>query len=243
VYIAARPNFVPESGIASVISTGVSPRWFTLAAAVAVTACSAPTHSPSASSTPRPGQAINVNQDNIRRVRGAFPPGFEVTETRGEASPATFWGLKPGWSSQPPECGALADPAVGGSSPPQGFSGSGDGGIVYVIVAASASGAEPDPGAVAACSHWSMESGRTSAIVDSFAPAGAGVSTFGMITAIRTVVEGGTETDLRATTVTAYLGEYVAFVTVVTDPGAQPSALPDDLAQTMLTKTVATLRR
>ena len=40
-----------------------------------------------------------------------------------------------------------------------------------------------------------------------------------MVTAIRTIVEGGTETDLHATTTTAYLGEYVAFVTVVTDPG------------------------
>lgn len=176
-------------------------------------------------------------------MRGEFPRGFEVTETSSEASPATFWGLKPGWSSEPAACGVLADPAAGGSSPPRGLSGSGDGGIIYVVVAASPSGAGPDPGTVEACSHWSMDSGHTTAVVDAFDPAIDGVRTFGMITAIRATVEGGNETDLRASTVTAYLGKYVAFVTVVTDPGSGPSELPPDLAQRMLTQTVATLRR
>ena len=218
-------------------------RRFTPLVLVAAAACSAPAHGPATTTTSRAVQAINVNPDNIRRMRGSFPPGFEVTETRGEASPAQFWGLKPGWSSEPAECNVLADPAAGGSSPPQGLSGSGNGGIVYVMVAASPSGAGPDPGTVDACSHWSMDSGHTTAIVDRFDPAIDGLSTFGMITAIRTTVEGGNETDLRASTATAYLGEYVAFVTVVTDPGAEPSVMPHDLAKTMLIQTVAMLRR
>jgi hypothetical protein len=228
-----------------VVSTGVRLRRFTPLVLLAAAACSGPAHGPTATTptTVRPVQAIDVNPDNIRRMRGEFPPGFEVTETQGEVSPAKFWGLRPGWSSEPPECGVLADPAGGGSSPPQGLAGSGDGGIIYVVVTASASGAGPDPGTVEACGHWSMDSGRTTAIVDAFDPAIDGVSTFGMITAIRTTVEGGDETDVRASTVTAYLGEYVAFVTVVTDPGAGPSPLPHDLAQRMLTQTVATLRR
>jgi Domain of unknown function (DUF5642) len=47
---------------------------------------------------------------------------------------------------------------------------------------------------------------------------------------------------VRATTATAYLGEYVAFVTVVTDPGTGPPQLPPDLASTFLAQAVATLR-
>ncbi|MDT5012335.1 MAG: hypothetical protein QOH57_3952 [Mycobacterium sp.] len=224
------------------VSTGVHRNRFTLLVLVAVAACSVPAHGPpDSSSTTRPGQTFDVNPENIRRMRGAFPPGFEITDTQGDASPATFWGLKPGWTSEPPECGGLADPAAGPSSP-RGLSGSGNGGIIYVVVKASASAVRPDPGAVKACSHWSMDSGRTTAIVDAFDPAIDGVSTFGMLTAIRTVVEGGNETDLRAFTVTAYLGEYIAFVTVVTDPGSEQSALTPDLAKTMLTRTVAALR-
>lgn len=226
------------------LSTCVRLGWFGLIALLAAAACSGRPGPPATSSPSlRPVVPINVNPDNLRRMRGSFPPGFEVTETQGEASPAKFWGLKPGWSSAPPECGVLADPAAVGAPPPQGLSGSGDGGIIYVVVADSASAAGPDAATVAACSHWSMDSGRTAAVVDRFDPAIDGVSTFGMITAIRTIVEGGNETDLRSTTSTAYLGKYVAFVTVVTDPGAEPSALPRDLAQTMLAKTVATLRR
>jgi hypothetical protein len=88
-----------------------------------------------------------------------------------------------------------------------------------------------------------MDSGRTTAIsnlVD--APAIEGVPAVAMVTTIRTTVEGGNETDLRATTATAYLGEYAAFVTVVTDPGLTSSQLPQDFASTFLTQAVATLR-
>lgn len=112
-----------------------------------------------------------------------------------------------------------------------------------MVVAASPSAGGPDPGVADACRHWSMDSGRTTAVVDQFdAPAIDGVPTVGMVAAVRTIVEGGTETDLRATTATAYLGEHVTFVTVVTDPGSGPPELPPDLASKFLTQAVAALR-
>jgi Domain of unknown function (DUF5642) len=229
-----------------VVSTGVRLRWFTTLAAVAVTACSATTPGPpsaSSSASTWAAKPVHVAPANIRRMRGSFPRGYEVSDIRGEASPAKYWGLKPGWSSDPSQCGVLADPVAGGAAPPEGLSASGNGGIIYVAVGAAPSAVGPDPGTVDDCSHWSMDSGRTTAIVDRFdAPAIEGVPTLGMITAIRTIVEGGNETDLRASTVVAYLGSYVAFVTVITDPGSGPSVLPHDLSSTLLTQAVATLQ-
>jgi len=227
-----------------VVSTGVRLRWFIFPAVLVAAACSAPAHNPPSTpqSTLPAGQVIHINPDNIVRMRGSFPAGFEVIDTVGEPSPAKYWGLQPGWSTQPPQCDALADP-VKGSSTPKGLSGSGTGGIIYVVVADSQSARGPDSDTVDACPHWSMDSGRTTAVVDQFdGPAIDGVPTIGMLTAVRTIVEGGTETDLRAKTTMAYLGNYVAFVTVITDPGSGPSPLPPDLASTFLTKTVATLR-
>jgi hypothetical protein len=227
-----------------VISTGVRLRWFTLPAVLIGAACSAPAHSPPSTThtTVPAGQVVHVDPDNIRRMRGTFPAGYEVSDIAGVASPAKYWGLQPGWSSDPPQCAALADPA-NGSSPAQGLSASGSGGIIYVVVTASPSAGGPDPGTVQECSHWSMDSGRTTAVIDLFdPPAIDGVATVGMVAAVRTIVEGGTETDLRTTTTTAYLGHYVAFVTVVTDPGAGPPQLPPDVASTLLTRAVATLR-
>ncbi|HXL63010.1 MAG TPA: DUF5642 family protein [Mycobacterium sp.] len=207
-------------------------------------ACSAPAHSPPSTTrtTVSAGQVIHVDPGNIRRMRGSFPAGYEVSDVEGAASPVKYWGLPSGWSSDPQQCAALADPA-NGSSAPVGLSGSGSGGIIYVVVAASPSARGPDPGVVDACRHWSMDSGRTTAVVDLFDPAGIeGVPTVGMVAAVRTIVEGSNETDVRATTATAYLGEYVVFVTVVTDPGSGPPQLPPDLASTFLAQAVATLR-
>ena len=220
------------------------PCWFTVPSILLAAACSAPPHSPPSTTrtTVSAGQVKHVSPDNIRRMRGSFPAGYEVSDVEGAASPAKYWGLPPGWSSEPQQCAALADPA-NGSSAPEGLSGSGSGGIIYVVVAASPSAGGPDPGVVDACRHWSMDSGRTTAVVDLFDPAGIeGVPTVGMVAAVRTIVEGDTETDVRATTATAYLGEYVAFVTVVTDLGSGPPQLPPDLASTFLAQAVATLR-
>ncbi|MBV8964778.1 MAG: DUF5642 family protein, partial [Mycobacteriaceae bacterium] len=174
--------------------------------------------------------------------RGSLPAGYEVSDIAGAASPAQYWGLQPGWSSAPSQCAALADPA-NGSPAPQGLSASGTGGIIYLVVAASPAARGPDQATVDACNHWSMDSGRTTAVIDLVdGPAIDSVPTLGMVTALRTTVEGGNDTDLRATTNTAYLGEYVAFVTVVTDPGAGAPQLAPDSASTLLTRLVASLR-
>lgn len=219
-------------------------RWFTLAAMLLAAACSAPAHGPP-STTPTTvtvGQVVHVNPDNIRRMRGSFPAGYEVSDIEGAASPARYWGLQPDSLSDPRQCAALADPANGPATS-EGLSGSGSGGTIYVVVAASPSAAGPDPGTVKACDHWSMDSGRTTAVIDMVdAPAIDGVPTVGMLAAVRTIVEGGAETDVRATTTTAYLGEYVAFVTVVVDSGSGPPELPPDMASNLLTQAVATLR-
>lgn len=224
--------------MSSVISTGVRLRWFTLLAVVAAAACSAPSHPPASPSSPA-GQSDRINPANIRRLHGSFPPGYEIAELSGDSSPAHFWGLRPGWTARPAECGRLADPAGGA---PQGLSGSGSGGIIYVVVAAASS---PAPGAdlLESCRRWTMASGRTSATVNRVAgPVIENAETVGMATDSRTVVEGGTETGVHATTATAYLGDHVAFVTVVTDPGSGPSDLPPDFASTFLVLAVATLR-
>ena len=63
-----------------------------------------------------------------------------------------------------------------------------------------------------------------------------------MVTEAKTVVEGGTETNSRAHTFTAYLGDYLAFVTVVTDPGSPNPPLGQDFAAALLVKTVSALR-
>jgi len=224
-----------------VVSTSVRLRRFSLLVVMAATACSAPAHNPPPSPSASAVRTDQVNPANIRRLRGSFPPGYEISEIDGVESPAKYWGLQPGWSTQPPECGELADPAAGGSS--QGLSGSGSGGIIYVAVAGASSPTGPGADVVAACGRWTMHSGRTTATVDLVAaPAIEDAVTIDMITDSRTVVEGGTETEWQASTATAYLGDHVVFVTVVTDPGSGSLELPPDFASTFLAKAVATLR-
>jgi hypothetical protein len=138
----------------------------------------------------------------------------------------------------------LAKPIAGERVAARGVAGSGAGGIVYAVVAASPT--PPvllDTNVVAECPRWAVASGRTTATVDLVdAPPIDGVATLRMVTATRTLVEGGAETDSRADTATAYLGDYLAFVTVVTDPGSPQPQLPPDFASTFLVRTVATLR-
>jgi hypothetical protein len=184
-----------------------------------------------------------VTPSNIHRLRGALPPGYEVTDAAGSASPVGYWGFGAEWTADPPQCGALAKP-VDDSAVPEGFSGSGSGGIVYAVVAASPAGPlRPDPGVVAECGQWSMASGRTTATVNLIeAPTIDGVATLGMATATRTIVEGGTETDSQAHTFTAYLGNYLAFVALITDPGSPHPPLSPEFAARLFVKAVATLR-
>ena len=88
-----------------------------------------------------------------------------------------------------------------------------------------------------------MSAGHTSGTVAfAAAPAIDGAATVGLSTTTTTVVEGGTETHSHADTFTAYLGDYVAFVTVVSDPGSPNPPLGQDFAADLLVKTVSALR-
>jgi hypothetical protein len=208
--------------------------------------CSAPTPptptgpSPTAATQAAPGP---VNPERIRRVRTELPADYEVADVGGYAStPVAFWGFGHGYSAQPPQCGALVDPAPQG--PASGLSASGPGGILHVVVVSAAVGPVGlDPVLLGECGQWLMTYGRSSAEVNLVdAPVIAGAATVGLTGAIHNVVESGTETASRADTFMAYLGEHVVFVTLVTDPGSVEPPLPPQFASDLLVKTVATLR-
>jgi hypothetical protein len=181
-----------------------------------------------------------VNPARIERVRVDLPSGYEVAPLAGRAAPFAFWGFGPGWTADPPRCLALADP-VADAATTRGWSASGAGGIVYAVVAGSA--ATLDRSLIDECGQWTVSAGRTSGSVTSVAaPAIDGAATVGLSTTATTVVEGGTETHSHVDTFTAYLGDYVAFITVVTDPGSPNPALGQDFAAELLVKTVSALR-
>jgi hypothetical protein len=203
-----------------------------------MTACG---QSPSAGpSTATSGASTAVNPARIERVRVDLPSGYEVAPLAGRAAPFAFWGFGPGWTADPPRCLALADP-VADAATTRGWSASGAGGIVYAVVAGSA--ATLDRSLIDECGQWTVSAGRTSGSVTSVAaPAIDGAATVGLSTTATTVVEGGTETHSHVDTFTAYLGDYVAFITVVTDPGSPNPALGQDFAAELLVKTVSALR-
>ena len=100
-----------------------------------------------------------------------------------------------------------------------------------------------DPSLPAQCRQWGITGRRASArvrLVD--APHIDGAETVGMMADILTSVEGGTEIDSQASTFTAYLGDYYAFTTVITDPGSPNAALTPQFAADLLVKTVSPLR-
>ena len=194
----------------------------------------------SAPSTATSGASTSVNPARIERVRVDLPSGYEVAPLAGRAAPLAFWGFGPGWTADPPRCLALADP-VADAATTRGWSASGAGGIVYAVVAGSA--ATLDRSLIDECGQWTVSAGRTSGSVTSVAaPAIDGAATVGLSTTATTVVEGGTETHSHVDTFTAYLGDYVAFITVVTDPGSPNPALGQDFAAELLVKTVSALR-
>jgi hypothetical protein len=197
---------------------------------------SAPSASASSGSSP-------IHPDRIKRVRGDLPPGYEVADVEGAASPAQYWGFRPGWTADRPQCAALVNPVADPLSA-QGLSGSGAGGIVYVVVVTARSEtAVPDAGLVADCGQWSLDSGGSSATVNLVdAPRIDAAGTVALSTAIRTVVESGTQTDAQAQTATAYVGRDVVFVTVITDPGSPDPPLPPQYAGELLVKAVSALR-
>lgn len=181
-----------------------------------------------------------MNPARIERVRTDLPSGYEVAALPGSVAPVAFWGLGPDWTADPPRCGALAAP-VADAATPRGWSASGAGGIVYAVVAGTR--ATLDPSLIDECSQWTVSAGHTSGTVAfETAPAIDGAATVGLSTTTTTVVEGGTETHSHADTFTAYLDGYVAFVTVVSDPGSPNPPLGQDFAAEFLVKTVSALR-
>ncbi len=198
-------------------------------------------HSP----TPPPGPALrHIDPGNIRRVRRDLPPGYEVTPVADVAAPSGIWGLGGASVADPARCAPLADPGGGHGQRAQGISGSGAGGTVYaVIVAAPAGGVALDPALTVQCRQWVMTGRRARAhvrLVD--APRVDAADTVGMTADIVTAVEGGNEIGSRASTFTAYLGDYYAFTTVISDPGSPNAALTPQFAADMLVKTVSAVR-
>jgi Domain of unknown function (DUF5642) len=229
----------------SVVSTGVRRFWFIcgLATLCVVTACGQPATSPETPPTGTSPAEAQVDPAKISRVRGDMPAGYEVADISGPASPVAFWGFGPGWVTDPPGCGVLAGPAADGDTT-RGWSGSGPGGIVHAVVIGSPTAPVTfDQAVLAECGQWTVTSGNTSGTVNLVeAPAIDAADTVGMSTVATTVVEGGTSITSKASTFSAYLGDYLAFVTVVTDPGSPNPPLGQEFAAELLVKTVSALR-
>ncbi|CAN5190142.1 DUF5642 family protein [soil metagenome] len=234
-YLAAQPHALTVRSLA-----------LSLCAVILLAGCSAEGPSVPAeqsSSTSTRATPAPVNPERIRRVRADMPTGYEIAGIGGYAStPVAFWGFGRGYTVDPAQCGALADPAPDG--PASGLSASGPGGIIYVVVVTGPVGPVGfDPVLLSECRQWTMAYGSASADVSLIdAPAIDGAATLGLAGVIRNVVESGTETGSRADTFMAYLGDHVVFVTLITDPGSVEPPLAPQFASDLLVQTVATLR-
>jgi hypothetical protein len=184
-----------------------------------------------------------VDPARIDRARTELPDGYEVADIAGRVAPVAQWGFGEDWTADPPQCGVLADPADDPATR-TGWSASGPGGIVYAVVAGSPpQSVRLDPTAVADCARWTVSAGQTTGSVTvANGPAIDGATTITMSTASTTVVEGGTETHSHADTVSAYVDDYVVFVTVVTDPGSPNPQLGQEFATAFIEKSVGELR-
>ncbi|WP_228000163.1 DUF5642 family protein [Mycolicibacterium sp. P1-5] len=213
-----------------------------LTTGVGLAACVArPTAVPSsASSSASPGAGA-VNPANIKRVRASLPAGYEIADVAGPVSAPGLWGFGAGWTAAPPHCAALSDPAPNDPGA-RGYSASGAGGTIYVVVALAAQPA-PDDTVIGECARWTMTFGHTTGDVVLFdAPRIDGAQTVAMTVTTRTVVESGTETDGQAVTAQAYSGGHVVFVTLITDPGSPHPPLDSRSVGDLLVATVAALR-
>jgi len=185
---------------------------------------------------------VSINPARIDRARSALPDGYEVAGYAGPPAPITLWGFGDGAVFEPPQCGALMAPAVDPATA-RGWSGSGQGGIVYAVVARSTHPQAPDPVLLAECAQWTLASGHTTGTVTGKpGPAVDAAQTVSVSSEATTVVEGGTETRSRAETFIVYLGDYVCLVAVVTDPGSPYPTLDAGFAADLLTTVVAALR-
>ncbi|MGE2713914.1 DUF5642 family protein [Mycolicibacterium litorale] len=209
-----------------------------VAAALSVAACGQP--SPPAPAPSTTEAAGPIDPSRINRARYELPPDYEVADASGRITPLAQWGYGPDWSADPPQCGALANPASDPATV-RGWSASGPGGIVYAVAAAGA--APADPVLLGECGTWTMTAGPTTGAVRLVDPPSVrGVEVVGMVADTATVVEGGTETRSHAQTFVAHEGAHLVYVTVVTDPGAPYPPLDGDFAADLLTRTVAALR-
>ncbi|MGV0873116.1 DUF5642 family protein [Mycolicibacterium sp. XJ879] len=192
--------------------------------------------------TPTSTTELRVNPARIDRVRGDLPAGYEFTGIADGTAPAALWGYGEGWTADPPQCGALADP-IPEATTTAGWSASGPGGIVYAVVLGAPHPVGLDPALPDECLRWTVSGGQGQGIVTiAPAPTVAHATTVATVTDSTTVVEGGTQTRSYAHTVTAYLGSHVAFVVVVTDPGSPNPQLGQDFAAGLLVETVSALR-
>lgn len=212
------------------------------AAVLLLVGCAHPSGPPPAPSVN--ASAHHVDPGNIRRVRRELPPGYEVAPVTNVAAPPDIWGIGPAGVANPPRCAALADPVGGHGQRAQGISGSGPGGTVYAMIAATPTRpAAPDHSLVAQCRQWRMTGRRASARVRLVgAPHVDAAETLGMTVEIVTSVEGGNEIASQASTFTAYLGDYYAFTTLISDPGSPHTPLTPEFAADLLVKTVSAVR-
>jgi hypothetical protein len=213
------------------------------ASLIAIATCAACGQSapppPAAPTSSTATASAGVNPARIDRVRFQIPAGYEFAGLSDRTAPAEFWGFGRGWTTDPPPCAALADPAGDGAV--RGWSASGPGGIVYAVVADAAG--TLDPALRDACATWTLSGGHTDGVVRMVdPPAVDGAATIGMAADVTTTVEGGTETHSHADTFVAYLPDHVTYVTVVTDPGATGPPLGPDVASNLLVETVAAIR-
>jgi Domain of unknown function (DUF5642) len=173
-------------------------------------------------------------------ARTKLPPDYELSALPADASPMALWGIGTSPNSDPLECATLVTP-VTSDVPVNGWSASGPGGIVYVVVAEAHAG--PSPVTPNDCVPWTMSTDHTNAVIAlTDVPAIAQATTLGLTTDMTSKVEGGTETHSRADTSVAYLDGYVAYVVVVTDPGASGPPLEPGFASQLLVETVSAIR-
>jgi Domain of unknown function (DUF5642) len=214
----------------------------TAAALLMLGGCAHATESPPAPSSNV--SARHVDPGNIRRVRRELPSGYEVAPVPDVTAPPGVWGIGGAGVATPSRCAALADPTGGHGQRAQGISGSGGGGTVYAVVVAAPTGPVALDHVVAAqCRQWRMTGQRASArvrLID--APHIDAAETVGMAVDIMTSVEGGNEIASQASTFTAYLGDYYAFTTLISDPGSPHPALAPQFAADLLVKTVSAVR-
>lgn len=203
-----------------------------------LSAC-AGTAAPPTVTPPTPSATQTMNPAAIKRIRPLLPPDYEIADVVGPVSAAGQWGFGPGWTADPPPCAAVADPAPTDPGA-RGYSASGRGGTIYVVVAAAG---VPDAGVLAGCAQWGMAFAHTTGtVILADPPPIAGADTVAMTATTRTVVESGSETNGQAATAQAYLDGHVVYVTLVTDPGSAHPPLDAGFVDDLLTRSVAALR-